>query len=419
MQQVDQLMIYPLLPHPMRTLASSGPKRVLALDGGGTRGLITLAFLERIEATLQAQLRRDDTFRLADYFDLIGGTSVGSIIAAQLAMGSRVSAIRERFDAWAPDIFKARFLGKLRDRFDAGPLTRKLKSVVGDETMASDKLKTGLCIVMKRMDTGSVWPISNNPHHPYWLPRTIAGKNAARRGNRDYKIWELIRSSTAAPTFFSSHRIGIFEGLHDGKDQGVFIDGAVSPHNNPALLLFMMAGIKGYNLGGGDLATGPGKAWPLGADNLLIISVGTGSFASKVAPGRIPHWDAAQSMLGMIGDGSDLGLTLLQWMSNSRAPWVIDRAVRDLAFDALHVDGAPAAPLLSFQRYDLKLEHDGLNKSRTPKVTEEELATLQELISTGNMARLYELAKVAAEQQVNGADFPLAFAGLAPVSVPA
>jgi uncharacterized protein len=406
-------MIYTLFPNlnspASRTLASPGPKRILALDGGGTRGIITLAFLERIEASLQAEHGRGDDFVLSDYFDLIGGTSVGSIIATQLAMGERVAAVRARFEDWAPEIFKPKLLHKIRNRFDAGPLTRKIQSVVGHETIGSSQLKTGLCIVMKRMDTGSVWPIANNPHHPYWNAKTFTGTNAARRGNCDYKLWELIRSSTAAPTYFSSHKIGIFEGLHDGETQGVFIDGAVSPHNNPALQLFMMAGIKGYNLGGADLKVGPGKAWPLGADNLLLISVGTGSFATKVLPGRIPHWDAAQALQGMIADGSDLGLTLLQWMSQSRAPWVVDRVARDLAGDALHVEGAPAAPLLSFQRYDMKLEHDGLNKGRTPNVALAELARLQELVEPKNMARLYELAQLAAKQQVHSADFPTAF----------
>jgi uncharacterized protein len=243
-------------------LAGSGPKRILALDGGGTRGIVTIAFLEQIEATLQAGLGRGDDFTLSEYFDLIGGTSVGSILATQLALGARVATIRERFEEWAPAIFKPNIFGRLHYRFGAGPLTSKIKSVVKDETLASDQLKTGLCIVMKRMDTGSVWSLVNNPHDRYWEPRTLPGKNTARRGNKEYKLWELIRCSTAAPTYFSPKRIGIFQGLHDGVSDGVFIDGAVSPHNCPALQLFMMAGIKGYNLGGGDLKTGPGKAWP-------------------------------------------------------------------------------------------------------------------------------------------------------------
>jgi patatin-like phospholipase/acyl hydrolase len=81
--------------HIAARLHRPGPKRILALDGGGTRGVITLAFLAEIEATLQTKLGRGDEFVLADYFDMIGGTSVGSILATMLALGWRVETIEE------------------------------------------------------------------------------------------------------------------------------------------------------------------------------------------------------------------------------------------------------------------------------------------------------------------------------------
>ena len=68
-------------------LFSPGPKRILALDGGGVRGILTLAILERMEALLRERSSTPNSFRLCDYFDLIGGTSTGSIIASGLALG--------------------------------------------------------------------------------------------------------------------------------------------------------------------------------------------------------------------------------------------------------------------------------------------------------------------------------------------
>jgi hypothetical protein len=53
-----------------------GPKRVLSLDGGGVRGVITVAFLERIEQILSE--REGHEIRLGDWFDLVGGTSTGA-----------------------------------------------------------------------------------------------------------------------------------------------------------------------------------------------------------------------------------------------------------------------------------------------------------------------------------------------------
>jgi len=60
----------------------SGPKRILALDGGGLRGMLTLGFLRQIEEILRARHAGDPSFRLCHYFDLIAGTSTGAIIAA-------------------------------------------------------------------------------------------------------------------------------------------------------------------------------------------------------------------------------------------------------------------------------------------------------------------------------------------------
>jgi patatin-like phospholipase/acyl hydrolase len=55
----------------------TGPKRILALDGGGIRGVLTLEYLEAIEALIR-QRRNDPALLLSDCFDLIGGTSTGS-----------------------------------------------------------------------------------------------------------------------------------------------------------------------------------------------------------------------------------------------------------------------------------------------------------------------------------------------------
>ena len=66
------------------------PKRMLALDGGGLRGVFTLEFLDSMEAELRRRTG-NNALLLRDYFDLIGGTSTGSIIAAALACGMSVA----------------------------------------------------------------------------------------------------------------------------------------------------------------------------------------------------------------------------------------------------------------------------------------------------------------------------------------
>src|SRR5512147_477230 len=65
----------------------TGAKRVLALDGGGVKGILTLGMLKVLEDELRRRAGDAAGFRLSDYYDLIGGTSTGAIIASALALG--------------------------------------------------------------------------------------------------------------------------------------------------------------------------------------------------------------------------------------------------------------------------------------------------------------------------------------------
>ena len=80
-------------------LFGPGPKRILALDGGGIRGVISLGILKAIETLLAARAPNKEDFRLAHYFDLIAGTSTGSPPGPSTGPGSGggSSTIRWRF----------------------------------------------------------------------------------------------------------------------------------------------------------------------------------------------------------------------------------------------------------------------------------------------------------------------------------
>src|SRR6202451_4867415 len=87
-----------------RHLFGPGPKRLLALDGGGVRGALTVAFLERMESLLTKRYGKE--VRLGDYFDFIGGTSTGAIIAGALALGYRTEQVKDFYVRLAPSAFK-------------------------------------------------------------------------------------------------------------------------------------------------------------------------------------------------------------------------------------------------------------------------------------------------------------------------
>src|ERR1022692_1130180 len=142
-----------------RHLFGPGPKRILALDGGGVRGALSVAFLERIEALLSE--RDGKEVRLGDYFDLVGGTPTGAVIAGALALGHRTAEVKNFYLKLAPFAFKRQRwrIPLLQAKFDDRGLRHQIEAVVGDRVLQSSDLITGYCIIAKRMDTGSPWII--------------------------------------------------------------------------------------------------------------------------------------------------------------------------------------------------------------------------------------------------------------------
>ena len=86
------------------------PHRLLALDGGGIRGLLTLQILQRIEDLLRPASKAGSDFRLSDFFDVIAGTSTGAIIAAALARGMSVGEVLSFYRDFGREVFTKRSL---------------------------------------------------------------------------------------------------------------------------------------------------------------------------------------------------------------------------------------------------------------------------------------------------------------------
>lgn len=139
------------------------PKRILSLDGGGIRGALTLGYLKKIETILKEK-QKNDKLVLSDYFDLIGGTSTGSIIAAALSLGKTVDEIKKLYMTLGGEIFKGkRHLWNpfqtwsfFKARYNHIHLENNLRNLFKDLTLGSSDIRTGLCIVAKRADTNSV-----------------------------------------------------------------------------------------------------------------------------------------------------------------------------------------------------------------------------------------------------------------------
>ena len=370
-------------------LFDEGSKRILALDGGGIRGALTLEYLARIESILRERNGNDPDFRLCDYFDLIGGTSTGSIIATGLALGFSVDKLIDIYHTLGDTVFEQNLLrlGVFGSKFPEEPLLEALTAHFGDETLGSDMLRTGLMVVTKRLDTGSPWVLHNNPRGKFY------SSQADGLANRDMLLRNVVRASTAAPHYFEPELQQVAPDLF-----GAFVDGGVSPYNNPALQLLMMATCSGYGLN-----------WPFGDDRLLLISVGTGHLGMNCTPNEVMKMPAvmlaAQSMLSIMDDANWLCQAVLQWMGRSNTGWSIDAEIGDLTGDSFGGD----RPMLSYQRYDVSLRPAWLRTVLGLEMTESDCRALYAIDGAENVDRLASLGRRAAAVQLEPEHLPEAF----------
>jgi hypothetical protein len=161
-----------------------------------------------------------------------------------------------------------RYLARLNSLYKNGPLQQKLQEVFGQRDLKPGNLKTLLLAVTQNVTTDSAWPISSNPEARYNLPER-------EDCNLCIPLWQLVRASTAAPIYFPPEVIRVHP--TDESRSFVFVDGGVTPYNNPAWVLFRYATDPAYRL-----------EWPIGERNMLLISVGTGAAATEGASAENP-----------------------------------------------------------------------------------------------------------------------------------
>lgn len=463
-----------------RHLFGPGPKRILSFDGGGVRGAISVAFLKRIEdifAAHQKKLLTDyiaakernnindenlvgarkklkEPFRLADWFDLVGGTSTGSLIAGAIALGFNTKDIEKFYLERAVKIFRRpvlRRLNILQARFDAHALQKEIDDIVKTCTLDSKELLTGLTVVAKRMDTGSPWILTNNKNAPYWdtkLPtRDKDGKviDKGHIGNRYYKLATLVRASTAAPYYFDPEILPIIappdettrsgqvaskgraaiRGVEGEKDalsgmsewlarwprltllltqiralliarkegpnpdtHGLFVDGGVTPFNNPSLALLMQVVLKPY-----------GICWKLGPDELTFVSIGTGSFRSRLTFKELGFARtlklALHSLMSIMSDTQTMAIAQMQWLGECPDPWPINSELGTLANEL-----PPGHRWFRFLRYDLNLDRSWFKAKLKVDLEDAVIARYRNMDDPSIIQAIYDHATEAAKWQV-------------------
>jgi hypothetical protein len=363
-----------------------GPKKLLAIDGGGIRGVLALEVLQQVENLLKAKSGNRD-FRLADYFDYIAGTSTGGIIAAGLSIGMSVEEILAFYQEAGGQMFvKANLLRRLRYKFEDEPLAAQLKQVFGiGTTLGSERLRTLLLLVMRNASTDSPWPISNNPYAKY-------NDRARADCNLDLPLWQLVRASTAAPTYFPAEVIVLGQGPAEAREF-VFVDGGVTMYNNPAFQMFLMSTLDRY------WAAKPEARWRSGADRMLIVSVGTGT-SPDARQGLEPDemnllFNATTIPSALMFAALNEQDLLCRVFGDCRAGDAIDREVGDLIGSAGPL--RPEQKLFTYLRYNAELTREGLDALGCRDIAPD---SVQRLDSTDGIPDLRRVGKRVAETKV-------------------
>jgi patatin-like phospholipase/acyl hydrolase len=245
------------------------PFRILSLDGGGIRGAFAASFLAGLEARLDC--------RIADYFDLIAGTSTGAIIAAALAMREPAARIETFYRNRGPAIFSRRTPVKLSWKEKlflsvARPIVRKKLGIEIDydnmlqTKYESKELKEALSEVFHGTLLGESPSRLIIPSLDMNRGQTVVFKTPHLPGmtrDRHFPIVDVLLATTAAPTYFPHASIGAGD---------VYIDGGLWA-NNPSVAAIVevmrISNEAGLNVGLSDVH---------------LLSVGTGTNAAYGEP---------------------------------------------------------------------------------------------------------------------------------------
>ncbi|MCB0571935.1 MAG: patatin-like phospholipase family protein [Phaeodactylibacter sp.] len=269
--------------------------KILAIDGGGIKGLYSATILRLLEEKLQQE--HGPETRVVDYFDLICGTSTGGLIALGLSLRVPMATICSFYEDEGPGIFpnpdsKAAFLRQtlLSGKYSDGPLKAALQKIFGDKKLGESHCL--LCIPSFDFTNGT-----------YAVFRYDHSEGNLNRHNKIPYI-DIALATSAAPTYFPLAQIG-------EENNTQYVDGGVWA-NNPALVGLIEA-MRYF--------VGEGKAF----QKLRILSVASLNIGMKKEPlarreRSFRHWVKDLFELGLIGQSEFCDYFLHTLTQNSGFP---------------------------------------------------------------------------------------------------
>lgn len=208
--------------------------RILSLDGGGAKGVYTLGILKEVEALANRELCAE--------FDLIYGTSTGSIIAALLALGHSVDSVTKAYFEMIPEVMQHK-----TKHARTAALKKCANQILGDKRFDAFLTDVGIVTIHYNEARPMIFKSSVKQAH---------GRQSTFQPGFGCTIAEAVIASSAAFPFFERAKV-----TTSNQGEPELIDGGFVA-NNPTLLAIADA-VKAYNFE---------------KDRIKVLSVGTGIF---------------------------------------------------------------------------------------------------------------------------------------------
>lgn len=229
------------------------PRRILAIDGGGMRGLIPAIALAVLERTTGRPTRES--------FDFLAGTSTGAVIAGALGVGIPAERIVALYRERGPELLRRTpILGTIRrvvtgHLYDVARLNRMIREELGERADARiNEVPGDIMVTAKGLDDG----------HPWYFVKDRPGQNSCRTGS--LRLADCVTASAAAPTLFAPWPV---EGI------GLLVDGGAGVAGNPVY----QACVEAFEY---TLDYEPAKS--------IVVSLGTGRFTQRRRPTWLLPW---------------------------------------------------------------------------------------------------------------------------------
>ena len=255
----------------------AAPYRILSLDGGGIRGVMTAIWLQRLQEKLGEPLHQ--------HFDLIAGTSTGGIIACGISKGLEIDEIVRLYTERGREIFPApasrlwnratRLFsdGISAPKYDGEGLNKVLKSVFHTTIFGSLQIKPTLITSYDVLGREAIVLKNTNPRH------------------RRLRVCEVCRATASAPSYFPAHVMPV------GGADTPLIDGGVVANNPTACAIAEALKV--------NRETEAREPWDM--RDFIVASFGTGEGIRRITIEESQEWGAAEWALPLIDvlfDGS-------------------------------------------------------------------------------------------------------------------